>query len=97
MNFKEVTKNEFLEFVGNYPRKLESNFFMDWRDFYDFPDGYKTSGLDDLYLYIVARVFYDVADNKYYIKDNDKKNKKGMEHEYSAKSRMDSVDRRIGR
>lgn len=54
--FKEVTKEEFETFIKNYPRKLESNFFMDWVEYYDFPsENYKPKDLDDLDTYKVAR------------------------------------------
>ena len=54
--FKKVTKEEFETFIKNYPRKLESNFFMDWVDYYDFPsENYEPKDWDDLDSYKVAR------------------------------------------
>jgi len=55
--FKKVTKEEFEKFIENYPRPLERNFFMDWLDFYDFPNDIQPKSLEELYSYKVARIF----------------------------------------
>lgn len=36
LKWKSVTKEEFKEFLDNYPRKLTADFFMDEYAFYDF-------------------------------------------------------------
>ena len=67
---KKVTKEEYDAFIENYPRKLKSNFFMDWIEHYDFPyEPSEPMELEELYSYKVARHFlaYDGKD-KYYIK-----------------------------
>lgn len=70
-SLREVTREEFESFIKNYPRKLKSNWFMDWLEYYDFPSkDYKPEDLDDLYSYQVARHYCNVyGDDKYYIKE----------------------------
>lgn len=36
---KDVTKEEFEEFIANYPNKLEKDYYMDWWSWNDFSDG----------------------------------------------------------
>jgi len=36
LKWKSVTKEEFIKFLDNYPRKLTGDFFMDEYAFYDF-------------------------------------------------------------
>lgn len=65
-----VTKEEFESYTKNYPKKLKSNYFMDWLDYYDFPsENYEPKDLDDLYSYKVARHYCNAfGDDEYYIK-----------------------------
>lgn len=57
---KRVSEKEFISFIENYPRKLKSNYFMDWLDYYDFPSSnYEPKDLVDLYSYKVARCYYN--------------------------------------
>ena len=40
---KEVSKKEFDDFIANYPRKLEVDYFMEWYSYNDFTLGDKDS------------------------------------------------------
>lgn len=70
-NMKQVSREEFETFIKNYPRKLTTNFFMDWLDYYDFPsDNYHPKDLDDLYSHKVARYHNQYGQESYYILEN---------------------------
>lgn len=40
---KKVSKKEFDDFIANYPRKLEVDYFMEWYSYNDFTLGDKDS------------------------------------------------------
>lgn len=66
--YKEVTKEEFETFIKNYPRKLKSDFFMGWLDYYDFPsENYEPKDLDDLFSHKVARNYCGMGGDEYYV------------------------------
>ena len=37
--WKNVTREEMISFIKNYPKPLEQDFFMDWYSWNDFSDG----------------------------------------------------------
>jgi len=39
--FRQVSKEEFLDFLRSYPYPLERDFYMDWWSWNDFRDGRK--------------------------------------------------------
>lgn len=68
VRMKRVTEEEFNKFIQEYPRELESNFFMDWEDYYDF-NGKSPKDLGELYSYKVARKYFGWYGKEYYIKE----------------------------
>lgn len=61
-NLIKCSKEEFEEFIKNYPRKLERDFFMDCDSFYDFSLG---NGVDGESLVARESIYGD-----YYIEEN---------------------------
>ena len=54
---KKVNRAEFDDFIVNYPRPLERNFFMDWLEYYDFPENVEIHSIEELHSYCVAREY----------------------------------------
>lgn len=52
LKFEEVDEYTYFDYLKNYPRKYEHNFFMDWVDSYDFND-FKEN--DEIWKYRIAR------------------------------------------
>lgn len=73
---RKVTKQEFDEYIKNYPRKLDSNYFMEWLDYYDFPsEDYHPKDLEDLYSHKVARHYMNPwGEDEYYIEEKENDN-----------------------
>lgn len=58
----KVSKEEFKEYLDNYPGKVVSNAFMGYKDYYDFEsikDG------EPLWNYMVARIYFDFGAEDY--------------------------------
>ena len=69
---EKVTKEEFERFIKDYPKPLETNFFMDWLDYYDFPKDFKSNSLEETYSHKVARHYFGYGYEEYYILKGDK-------------------------
>ena len=39
MGYKQVSEQEFKDFIKSFPRKLEEDLYMDWYTWNDFSDG----------------------------------------------------------
>lgn len=63
---RQVTEKEFIDFIKNYPRKLEVNFFMDWFDYYDFPENFESTCYEDTLNCMVARKCIDYDGGYHY-------------------------------
>jgi hypothetical protein len=60
----QVTKQEFDEYLKNYPRKYEANSFMGYTDYYDFTD---KKDDEPHWYYKIARHYYDYGYDGYYL------------------------------
>lgn len=60
----EVTKDEFNEYLKNYPSPYEVNTFMGYQDYYDFEKRKKD---EPHWNYKIARYYFDYGADIYYL------------------------------
>ena len=88
-NRVEVSEKEFKEFINNYPRKLEIDYYMDAWTYNDFE-------LANIWPYsIVAKVSNDYGELSYYITTNIKEvfdSKTGFAVDYEAERQQEEKD-----
>ena len=72
---RKVTKQEFDDYIKNYPKKLDSNYHMEWLDYYDFPPRYNKTSWEELIKHRVARHHMNPwGEDEYYIEEKENDN-----------------------
>ena len=67
--WKNVTREEMIDFINNYPKPLVQDFYMDWYSWNDFSDNKKWPES------MVAKALEIYDDRIYQIKENINENK----------------------
>ena len=72
-NFREVSEEQFFEFINSYPNRLSQDFFMDYYDWYDFTlvdESFERGTFEHIEPALLFRIYSAYGDKKYYVRKN---------------------------